>query len=180
VPPDAPAHLVWSARKDDDVDIIAQSRAAVLAAAENEYRRLLYVAMTRAADRLIVCGATTLLGKPKGCWYDLVYDALQPPTSTTEPADDGDGVVLRLRKAPPMAETAAVAAAAPAVATPAEALPPWLEADAPAEAPLRVPVSPSSAYDEATPRGGPAAGMTSVAWIGEAVSPRRRRSRSSR
>ena len=40
--------------------------------AEDEYRRLLYVAMTRAADRLIVCGAEGVRGRPHGCWYDLV------------------------------------------------------------------------------------------------------------
>ena len=48
------------------------------AEAEDEYRRLLYVAMTRAADRLIVCGADGERGRPKGCWYDLVASRLQP------------------------------------------------------------------------------------------------------
>jgi ATP-dependent helicase/nuclease subunit A len=150
--PNAPEHLVWSARRDDDVAAVATARAAALSAAEDEYRRLLYVAMTRAADRLIVCGATTLRGKPAGCWYDLVADALQPPISVVEPADDGDGEVLRYRKAP--LESFA-ATPAEATATPPPALPDWLQRDAPAEAPPILPLSPSSAYDETTPpRGG--------------------------
>ena len=36
---------------------------------EDEYRRLLYVAMTRAIDRLIVCGAEGERGPPDGCWW---------------------------------------------------------------------------------------------------------------
>src|SRR5439155_26314950 len=144
-PPDTPDHLVWSARKDDDVAITAAARAAAVGAVEDEYRRLLYVAMTRAADRLIVCGATTLRGKPDGCWYYLVFDALKPPASVTEPADDGDGEVWRYRKTAP--EFDAAVALAPMAA--AQALPPWLETNAPIEAPANVPVSPSSAYDDA-------------------------------
>ena len=55
--PGTPDRIVWAARKDDDIAVVANARQAAQVAAENEYRRLLYVAMTRAADRLIVCGA---------------------------------------------------------------------------------------------------------------------------
>ena len=34
--------------------------------------------MTRAADRLIVCGADGVNRRPEGCWYNLVHDALEP------------------------------------------------------------------------------------------------------
>jgi ATP-dependent helicase/nuclease subunit A len=148
--PDAPGHLVWSARKDDDIAIIAAAREATIGAAENEYRRLLYVAMTRAADRLIVCGATMSHGKPDGCWYDLIAAALMPPVSIEEPADDGDGQVWRFRKAPPEPDPT-LAPGPPNAEAPAATLPAWLTTDAPAEAPTIVPLSPSSAYDEATP-----------------------------
>ncbi len=70
--------VVWAGRKDDDVPVVAASRALALAEAENEYRRLLYVAMTRAADRLIICGADGERKRPPGCWYDLMRDALAP------------------------------------------------------------------------------------------------------
>ena len=42
--------MVWAGRKDDDAPAVAVARQEALAEAENEYRRLLYVAMTRAAD----------------------------------------------------------------------------------------------------------------------------------
>src|SRR6202030_2605681 len=53
--PDTPRPLVWLGRKDDDVPLTANARSAASQAAENEHGRLLYVAMTRAADRLVVC-----------------------------------------------------------------------------------------------------------------------------
>ena len=66
-------------------------------AAINEYRRLLYVAMTRAAERLVVCGAQGPNKIPDGCWYELVEEALRNDC-VAEPADDGSGEVLRYRK----------------------------------------------------------------------------------
>jgi ATP-dependent helicase/nuclease subunit A len=98
-PPGTPAALVWAGSKDSDVAPIAEARAAAVAAVIDEYRRLLYVAMTRASDRLIVCGVDGEHGRPAGCWYDLVVDALTPGAAA-EPADDGDGQVLRYRKVP--------------------------------------------------------------------------------
>src|SRR5262249_61014463 len=80
--------VVWAGRKDDDVPPVAAARAAALAEAEDEYRRLLYVAMTRAADRLIVCGADGERQRPKGCWYDLVVGPLRP-FLIEEDADSG-------------------------------------------------------------------------------------------
>src|SRR5213079_3058358 len=55
--PGAPDRLVWASRKADDVEPVAAARARAAQDAVNEYRRLLYVAMTRAADRLVVAGA---------------------------------------------------------------------------------------------------------------------------
>ena len=67
---------------------------------ENEYRRLLYVAMTRAADRLVVCGVDRReQARREGCWYELVAGALKRAVCCRpEPADDGDGEVRRYRK----------------------------------------------------------------------------------
>ena len=44
--------------------------------------------MTRAAERLIVCGMRSDKKIPDGCWYDLVRDALEADC-VAEPADDG-------------------------------------------------------------------------------------------
>ena len=48
--------MVWAGRKAEDPPAVVHARAAMIAETEHEYRRLLYVAMTRAADRLIVGG----------------------------------------------------------------------------------------------------------------------------
>jgi ATP-dependent helicase/nuclease subunit A len=50
----------------------------------DEHRRLLYVAMTRARDRLYVCGWETKNGRTAGCWYDLVSDALEGAAEPVE------------------------------------------------------------------------------------------------
>src|SRR5438034_6663637 len=51
--PHAPGVVVWAGRKAEDPPAVVAARAAMIDDTEDEYRRLLYVAMTRAADRLI-------------------------------------------------------------------------------------------------------------------------------
>jgi ATP-dependent helicase/nuclease subunit A len=150
VPPGAPARFVWAGLKATDFPLITDARDIARGEAADEYRRLLYVAMTRAIDRLVVCGITGEIKRPEGCWYDLVADALKPE-SCEEPADDGDGTVWRYRKTPAAAGTVSPALS-PAAATAPIAPPSWLARDvateqAPAEA-----LSPSTAYDETAPR----------------------------
>ena len=109
--------------------------------AEEEYRRLLYVAMTRAADRLVVAGSRGENRIPPGCWYELVEKALKPE-AIEEAAVDGDGTVWRWRK-PAEDETAS----APEPAVPAAAqtdLPEWLKRNAPAAFAPRA-IAPSAA-----------------------------------
>jgi ATP-dependent helicase/nuclease subunit A len=95
--PGTPDRIVWAGAKETDVPPVGQARARAVREAEEEYRRLLYVAMTRAADRLIVCGATGQRKQPDGCWYDLVRGALEP-IAVQEAAESGDEPVLRLQK----------------------------------------------------------------------------------
>jgi ATP-dependent helicase/nuclease subunit A len=137
--------VVWAGRKDDDVPVVAASRALALAEAEHEYRRLLYVAMTRAADRLIICGADGERTRPKGCWYDLMRDALAP--LLVEEADGGEKVFRYCKSAD---GGAAEPAAAPAdvVKPPVMALPAWLRQSVAAQAARAVRLSPSLADEE--------------------------------
>jgi ATP-dependent helicase/nuclease subunit A len=155
--PGTPIQFVWAGRKANDAPPLSAARARMQQAAEDEYRRLLYVAMTRAMERLIVCGAEGVQGPPPGCWWKLVTQALVP-LSTEELAEDGDGKVWRFCKVPP-----------PVAATPppsmrdqaalSAGLPSWLERDAPAEPAGATPLSPSRAYDGSVPRpAGPAGG----------------------
>ena len=57
---------------------VADARSAMLEETEDEYRRLLYVAMTRAADRLIVggCMPGNRNSVRENSWYDLISDGL--------------------------------------------------------------------------------------------------------
>jgi len=146
--------MIWVGRKADDVPGVAAARSLAAAEAGHEYRRLLYVAMTRTARRLIVCGADGLRGRPKNCWYDLIRDALAP---FLVGEGDGDDKVLRYCKSPADLLPGA-AAAVEAAKTATRELPAWLRQPAPPEAPRRVPISPSSAFDEDIGRMAPSAG----------------------
>ena len=70
--------VVWAGRKADDAAAVTAGRTTMLAETEDEYRRLLYVAMTRAADRLIVGGSMpgNMNNVRKLCWYDLIVRGL--------------------------------------------------------------------------------------------------------
>ena len=153
-----PDHFVWAGPRANDVAPVAAARDRMRREAEDEYRRLLYVAMTRAIDRLVVCGAEGERGRPEGCWWNMVFAALQPPVSVEEPADDGDGNVWRYRKVPPRARESAPDVAVP----PAEDRPSWLDRDAPAEPPSIRLLSPASAYDETAPAPAAAGGVGRV------------------
>jgi len=134
--------------KATDTAPVAAARERARREAVDEYRRLLYVAMTRAIDRLVICGADGERARPEGCWWKLVFAALKPPVSVEDGADDGDGKVWRYRKTPPFAGKT-FAAAAPAPST--DERPPWLDRDASAEPPPVRLVSPALAYDETAP-----------------------------
>jgi ATP-dependent helicase/nuclease subunit A len=146
--PGVAPRIVWAGKKADDVAPVATARATAVAAAEDEYRRLLYVAMTRAADRLVVAGARGVNKIPPGCWYELIETALKPE-ALDEPADDGDGTVLRWRKSAQIESGGATAA----VEAAREALPDWLTRSAPAEPAPRV-ISPSLTDRAGTRRSG--------------------------
>jgi ATP-dependent helicase/nuclease subunit A len=140
--------LAWATRKQDDTDAMTQARETANAAARDEYRRLLYVAMTRAKQRLVICGTQGDRKIPDGCWYQLVEDALQPEC-VSEPADDGDGEVWRYRKAPAPAPHEKIEAA---LSKKKETLPSWLTRNAPVEKPAMRSVTPSSAVDDEAAR----------------------------
>ena len=71
-----------------------------------EYRRLLYVAMTRACDELYICGYRGKREQMEDCWYNMALSALQPAMLALE-----DGKGWRLGASPVMVETPAADAA---------------------------------------------------------------------
>ncbi len=68
--------LLWAPAVGDQDPMTQQLRELALTAQEQEYRRLLYVAMTRAEDRLYVCGWHTRRPQTDGTWYRLMKEGL--------------------------------------------------------------------------------------------------------
>ncbi|HEV2562936.1 MAG TPA: double-strand break repair helicase AddA [Rhizomicrobium sp.] len=56
---------------------VKAAKAAAEAEALKEHRRLLYVALTRAKDRLYICGFENKRGVSAGSWYELMQKAAQ-------------------------------------------------------------------------------------------------------
>jgi ATP-dependent helicase/nuclease subunit A len=129
---------VWSGAKAADPGVVAAARQAGQDKALQEYHRLLYVAMTRAKDRLVIAGYEGKKGRAPGCWYDMVSGALKE--RMTEETVDGR-TVWRLQTGSP--------APAPGPDTPVPPpelpLPGWLRRPAGVEPAAPPPLRPSSA-----------------------------------
>ena len=93
--------VVWAGRKADDPPCVADARNAMLEETEHEYRRLLYVAMTRAADRLIIAGCMpgNRNSVREHSWYDLIKRGLANSDLDFQEIPAGDGVVKSYRRA---------------------------------------------------------------------------------
>jgi ATP-dependent helicase/nuclease subunit A len=132
--PHPPGAVVWAGRKADDPAAVAAARAAMLGETEDEYRRLLYVAMTRAADRLIVggCMPGNMNSVRKFSWYDLIVKGLANSGLHEETTETSDGVIKRYARP----EDVAVPTGAATAMTPCAPidLPSWLRTSAPPEA----------------------------------------------
>ena len=127
----------WRARRDDCPDALARAEAERRQTVRFESRRLLYVALTRARQWLIVAGAgQPATGNGSGeSWHDLVATAMRGLSPATEPGPLGDVQVLAHR-------WEEAAAPAPVVAEPAPP-PPWLGARPPRPAAAPAILSPS-------------------------------------
>ncbi len=80
---------LWSPRKLADVALTAAARAVAQQKRREESNRLLYVALTRAEDRLYVCGRLGLRAASEKGWHELVSDAFpQLPGALTAPLED--------------------------------------------------------------------------------------------
>ncbi len=141
--PHAPGAVVWAGKKADDPAAVAAARVAMLAETEDEYRRLLYVAMTRAADRLIVggCMPGNMNTVRKHSWYDLIVKGLGNSGLHEQTIERPDGTVKRYSR--PGDVTAPTGAATAPAATAAIELPAWLRRSAAPEMPADGPLRPS-------------------------------------
>jgi ATP-dependent helicase/nuclease subunit A len=140
--------MVWAGRKADDPTGVADARTAMLGETEDEYRRLLYVAMTRAADRLIIggCMPGNMNTVRKNSWYDLIGKGLENSGLRVEEIKAANGTVKRysLSEAAASGETTA----APTKTSPPIELPSWLRAAVSPSSRAESRLRPSDSSDE--------------------------------
>jgi len=138
----------WPPRSEDQDPVCRAAAEARKLAREREYRRLLYVAMTRAEDRLIVCGWQTRKAPPEGSWYNLIRGALEPLAEPVEDAwlaeagemDDPTVLILRSPQTVPPEQSGGGEVDLP---PPAASLPDWALAPAGDEPSPPRPLAPS-------------------------------------
>ena len=67
---------LWQPRRELRCRAVEQRRAETAASRRREYHRLLYVALTRARDRLLICG-WALRHPQEGSWHELVMHGMR-------------------------------------------------------------------------------------------------------
>ena len=137
-----PLPPVWAGPRKEDGAATASARAALQARAREEHNRLLYVAMTRAADRLVVAPYRGQTKESETCWCEMIRIGLErafgpdeeiaPPYGPARLWHDGGAA-----EAAPEAD-----AAGPPLPEP----PAWLGRPAPEEPEPPAPLSPSGAF----------------------------------
>ncbi len=158
-----PELTLWPGAKADDDLVAGAARQAAEARERAERKRLLYVALTRAEDWLILCGAGQKRQHQEG-WYDLLEAGMaRCPGVTRLPSPTGAGEMLRFESGTPpvpLADIPELAATGPI------ALPAWL-GPAPREA--RPPRLSPSALAPSEPHGGAGIGREAALALGRAV-----------
>ena len=90
--PGEPPLFAWSRKGADDCETLAEARRQRREADAGEHRRLLYVAMTRASQRLVIAGYETRTGRAKDCWHDLISGGLRDEMSEVHAPWEGQSV----------------------------------------------------------------------------------------
>ncbi len=156
---------LWAPRKAACDDIALGELDRLKDERMREHRRLLYVAMTRAEDRLIVCGWRGRKAEPDGCWYhairrglenaaaDIAADTVRDAGLDLDPDFDIEPKVLRLYRP----QETAVEEVTEGAVTPAAPLPEWATWPAAADAALVPPLVPSRAEGALAPVRSPVA-----------------------
>jgi ATP-dependent helicase/nuclease subunit A len=151
--PDAPDGTkpctIWAGSKKGDTALFATAREAATQETKDEYRRLLYVAMTRAAQRLVIAGYRPGNSNEidPHSWYALMRDGLEASDLDAQTLETDDGPVRRFRK---VGDKDLPQVAAAEAAPPANDNPPWLRQRAKAETEPRRWERPSDGEDGAT------------------------------
>jgi ATP-dependent helicase/nuclease subunit A len=152
---------LWRPRAEFTVPLYSSEREALRQRELQEYRRLLYVGLSRAQDRLYICGWQTREAPKQGCWHRLCHAGLigiATPFAFDTTALIGhhgwSGQGLRLAGA----QTALPVVERPAeIARPGLPLPHWVRAPPPSEPDLPKPLFPSRPSEAEPPASSPLA-----------------------
>ncbi len=137
---------LWAPRKEFRCAALDRLRTAARQQQMEEHNRLLYVALTRAEDRLLVCGWQARSVKDE-CWHSLVRRGFEALGAEREPFGPWEGEILRLQ-ADQLVPAEIALHAAPtdhAGDLPAwvGAAPDWMPQPPPPEPPRPTPLAPS-------------------------------------
>jgi ATP-dependent helicase/nuclease subunit A len=177
------AVTIWSPRGADDPPPVRQARLLRQTRAIEEHHRLLYVAMTRAENRLIVCGVRPLqAGSLPQSWYGMIESGLAGTQAGLEriaPAVSGIGrrrfKVTPARPSPETSPEPSPEAAPEKARAPSSPAPGWLTESLPQEVVVRPPLAPASALAAAdlvlasSDEGAPSAILAAAAERGRLV-----------
>ena len=147
--------LLWAPRRGNYEENCDRARTLHDRRRDQEYRRLLYVAMTRAQDRLYICGWEGQRKPSDSCWYNLIRDGLEAAglgETLTDPfleaAEEIDAAEI-LRLSHP--QTGEIDHSADTVSGVVPPLPDWAGQPAPAEPLPPTPLMPSRPDGEEPP-----------------------------
>jgi len=150
---------LWSPRQEFEAPVYTARQREARAHQEEEYRRLLYVALTRAEDRLYICAYHGVRNPKPDCWYSLVAQSFPAAAKQTDFVIEGEAaplVTLRLEhaqeKIPEAEKTLQKKSSAARLPLPAWALAPPQEEPSPPQ-----PLAPSRPDDEEPAMKGPLA-----------------------
>ena len=129
---------LWLPRSEMAEPVTQTARETARRRRDQEYRRLFYVALTRARDRLYITGWEGKRGRSAGCWYDLAATALAEIGELISLPDGRTGLWVRNAQLRPVTSTDGSPPGAEAGPLPA-----WATAPAPAELRPSRPLSPS-------------------------------------
>ena len=133
-----PDPYVWPVKGTSRHPAVQAAKNAIDAAEAEERDRLLYVAMTRARDRLYIAGFEGKRKRSADCWYELIETALRDHCTEIQAAGR---TVLRLSctqtSEPEKPRNEATRHAKP------EPLPDWAQRPAPRERVATIPLAPS-------------------------------------
>jgi ATP-dependent helicase/nuclease subunit A len=153
---------LWRPRAEFTIPFYASERDALRRRELQEYRRLLYVGLSRAQDRLYICGWQTREAPKQDCWHKLCHAGLAgiaTPFAFDTAAligrrDGWSGEGLRLagaQTAAPVLEPSAE------IGRPALPLPHWVKGPPPAEPDPPKPLFPSRPSENEPPASSPLA-----------------------